>query len=283
MEPAKNKIVVITGTSSGIGLSSAIALARAGCTVVATMRNLDRAGALQERAARDGVELLIRRCDVTSDGEVRTCLAGVAEQFGRVDVIVNNAGVGYLGTTEQTPFAELLRIMDSNFYGVWRMTQAALPLLRAAGSGRIVTVTSVGGVVGQPFNDAYCAAKFAVEGMMESLAPVARRFGVDVVLVEPGAVATAFIPNLDASLQARLHAEGDPYGALVRAYVAQATSQIGTAQTADEVAAVVVEAVLSRAPHLRYATSDAARALMEYKRKDPSGDALREFTSSWLR
>lgn len=106
------------------------------------------------------------------DGSIAECVGETIKSHQRIDALVNNAGSGLRAGLEQTTDDELKRVMDVNFFGVWRMTRAVLPVMRAARSGRIIRVWSIGGLIGQPFNDAYCAAKFAVEGMMDSLAPV---------------------------------------------------------------------------------------------------------------
>ena len=138
--------------------------------------------------------------------------------YNNIDILINNAGSGFLGTLEQTSLSQAQEIMDVNFFGVWRLTQAVLPSMRKNKSGHIISITSVGGIMGQPFNDAYCAAKFAVEGMMESLAPVVKRFGVNVSLVEPGPVSSEFvdcalskIPNLHSDLENDYKAMLDSY------------------------------------------------------------------------
>src|SRR5204862_4022361 len=139
--------------SSGIGLSAAVLLGQAGFHVVATMRDLAKSGPIKARAELAGVKLSLRQLDVQDDGSIESCVSDVMAEHGRIDVLVNNAGAGYLGTLEQIPNAALRRTMDINFFGVWRVTRAVLPVMRAAGSGRIITVSSVGGVVGQVFND----------------------------------------------------------------------------------------------------------------------------------
>ena len=146
--------------------------------------------------------------------------------------------------------------------------------MRAAGAGRIVTITSIGGLIGQPFNDAYCAAKFAVEGFMESLAPVAQRMGVQVVLVEPGPVNTEFV----ASVRSKAQAPGidlEAYRPLREAYLAaaaQAFASIG--QTGSDIANIIADAADAKTPHFRYATSDMIRALVGRKYVDPTGDSI---------
>lgn len=164
------RTVLITGTSSGIGLAAAIAAARAGWRTVATLRDTGRADALRKAAAEAGVEIDIRQLDVVDEASVTAAVEGVIADYGRLDAVVNNAGAGHVGTLELESVADVREVMEVNFFGVLNVSKAALPHLRATG-GRLITVTSVGGVIGQPFNEAYCAAKFAVEGYMESLAP----------------------------------------------------------------------------------------------------------------
>ena len=196
------RTVLITGTSSGIGLATAIACARDGFTTVATMRDPSRAGALLAAAAGAGVDVDVRRLDVTDQASVAACIADVEKAYGRLDALVNNAGVASSDPTmEMSTIAALRATMEVNFFGVVAVSRLAMPLLRASG-GRLVTVGSVHGVVGQPFNESYCAAKAAVEGFMEALAPVAAAHGVTVSLVVPGFVPdTSFgvFPDADRS------------------------------------------------------------------------------------
>ncbi len=272
-------IALVTGTSTGIGLSTCALLAEAGCTVVATMRNPRKAEALRDRVP--GIEL--RQLDVLDEGSVNVCIDDVLEQHGRIDVVVNNAGAGYLGACEDTPLEDVQRVLDLNFLGVWRVTQAVLPTMRAQGAGRIITISSVGGLIGQPFNDAYCAAKFAVEGFMESLAPVVLRLGVHVSLVEPGPVNTEFVQAVTADLGARAEPVSPPYQAMMAAYREATEKAFATrGQTADEVARVVVEAATAATPHFRYLTSDAIRSVVATKYVDPSGDAVVALSGSRL-
>src|SRR3954468_6156117 len=207
------RVVLITGTSTGIGLATAVRAARAGFRTVATLRDPARADRLREA----GVDLDIRPLDVTDATSVRAAFEGVLADYGRLDVLVNNAGAGHVGTLEQEPLSALRDTMEVNFFGVAEATKAAMPALRASG-GRLITVTSVGGVIGQPFNEAYCAAKFAVEGLLESLAPVAALVGVDVCIVEPGAVSTRFVANVGVD-PAALIANSGPYAPALRAYL----------------------------------------------------------------
>src|SRR5262249_40425464 len=167
---------VVTGTSTGMGLHAAVELARRGLTVVATMRDISRAGPAREAASAAGTVLDIRALDVTDHQSARSVLADIAADHGRIRVLVNNAGRGAVGTAEQLTMQDVRDQLEVNYLGPVALTQAVLPAMREAGHGRILTVTSVGGAVGQPFADAYCGAKFAVEGFMQSLAVVAGQF-----------------------------------------------------------------------------------------------------------
>ena len=210
-------VALITGTSSGIGLSSAVAAAAHGFTTVATLRDSTKDGALRAAAEAAGVTLDIRPLDVVDPDSISACIAGVVADHGTLDVLVNNAGRGFVGTIEQVTMEEMRAVMEVNFFGVVATTKAAMPHLRAS-RGRVITVTSVGGVVGQPFNEAYCAAKFAVEGFMESLAPVAATVGVHVAVVEPGPVRTEFVNNVGVDVD-KLFAGAGEYTPALQAYL----------------------------------------------------------------
>ncbi|MFD8411489.1 SDR family NAD(P)-dependent oxidoreductase [Streptomyces sp. NPDC059650] len=278
---ATPRTVLITGTSSGIGLAAAVAAARAGWRTVATLRDTTRADALRKAAAEAGVELDIRQLDVTDEASVAAAVDGVVADYGRLDAVVNNAGAGHVGTLENDTLDDVRKVMEVNFFGVLAVSKAALPHLRATG-GRLVTVTSVGGVVGQPFNEAYCAAKFAVEGYMESLAPVARTLGVTVSVVEPGAVATEFVNNIGIDIEGDLDA--GPYTGALRTYIDRTVAQFldGTAQTPAGAAEAVMEALTAEQPPFRLQTTDWARGFVGTKLADTDGSAVQALTSAWV-
>jgi len=278
------KTLLITGTSSGLGLAAAVAAARDGWHTVATMRDPTRDGALRDAAATAGVQdrIQVERLDVTDSDSVEACITRVIADRGRVDAVVNNAGSGHVGTIEQETLEDVRAVMEVNFFGVVRVTRAALPHLRVA-SGRLVTVSSVGGVVGQPFNEAYCAAKFAVEGFMEALAPVAAATGVSVTVVEPGAVSSEFVANVGKSLT---NAQGNagPYERALEAYLnrTRAAFSANAAQTPDQAAATIIEALTVDAPPLRMQTSDSARNFVGTKLADLDGSAVVGLTRQWI-
>jgi NAD(P)-dependent dehydrogenase (short-subunit alcohol dehydrogenase family) len=273
--------VLVTGTSSGIGLATAIAAARAGWRTVATMRDTARSTALIDAAAAAGVTDLIdiRALDVTDPGAAAACVEGVVAAYGRLDAVINNAGAGHLGTLEQESIDDVRGVFEVNFFGVLNVTKPALPHLRASG-GRLLTVTSVGGVVGQPFNEAYCAAKFAVEGYMESLAPLAAAHGVRVTVVEPGAVASEFVSNVGFD-PAQFEAYG-PYVPQLRGYLSRTSGAFDGAQTSEQAADSIVEVLTADKPAFRVQTSDVARTFVGTKLTDLDGEAVQSMTATWV-
>jgi NAD(P)-dependent dehydrogenase (short-subunit alcohol dehydrogenase family) len=277
-------VALVTGTSSGIGLSAAIAAAKHGFTVVATLRDTGKDTALRAAAEAAGVTLDVRRLDVVDGASITACIDGVVADHGALDVLVNNAGRGFVGTIEQVSMDEMREVMEVNFFGVVATTKAALPHLRASG-GRVITVTSVGGVVGQPFNEAYCAAKFAVEGFMESLAPVAATVGVHVSVIEPGPVTTEFVNNVGVDV-GKLFAEGGDYTPAMQAYLTHVMAEFadpGSAQTADDVAEVVLTAMVTDSAAFRHQTSPWAREFCGYKISDHDGSAVVGMTADWVK
>jgi len=178
--------ILITGTSSGIGLATALELGRAGHKVYATMRNPARAPQLGEQAAKEGLPISIRTMDVDSDQSVAECFAAV----GPVDVLVNNAGIERHGSIEELSMDEIRATMETNYFGALRCIRQVLPQMRANGAGCIINVTSVAGKIAASPLGAYAASKFALEAASEALAQELKPFGVRVAIVEPGIIDT---------------------------------------------------------------------------------------------
>jgi NAD(P)-dependent dehydrogenase (short-subunit alcohol dehydrogenase family) len=270
-------IALVTGTSSGIGLHTAVGLAQAGLQVVATVRDLDGAGPLRAAAQAADVELDIRRLDVTDEASAVALIA----DLGRVEVLVNNAGLPSRGTLEELTLADLRAQLEVNYLAVAGLTRLVLPAMRVAQRGRVVTVTSLGGVIGQPFNDAYCGAKFAVEGLMQSLAPVVARFGVQISVVEPGAVNSGFNQRVRVD-QAGSGNGDDPYAQLRDAHGRVLAGAAERAQTPLQAAQVVVEAATTAEPKFRWQTSRFATAFAGLSIADLDGSRVLGATSAWL-
>lgn len=183
-------IALVTGTSSGIGLATAVTLARGGHTVIATMRNLESAGELQKIVAAEKLPVSLAVLDVDDDASVESGLGKVLAEHGRLDVLVNNAGIGGGGSVEESSTARFREVMETNFFGALRCIKAVVPGMRERRHGCIVNVTSISGRLAMAPAAAYCASKFALEALSECLAQEMKAFNVRVAIIEPGVIAT---------------------------------------------------------------------------------------------
>ncbi len=280
------KLLLVTGCSSGLGFSIALQAAEAGMTVYATMRDLSKRAALQSAAAKAAVPIEIRRLDVTDTISVEACVSEIIEKYGAIDALVNNAGVGFARSLEQASESEIQQIVDVNFMGVARCTKAVLPYMRKARAGRVINISSVGGLAGQPFNEIYCASKFAVEGFTEALATyVGPAFGIHFTAIEPGGIATEFANSIMAQIMGSGGIFDDEYRPLLEKYITDAQARGEAAekdptqsvfQTPDQVAHVVMDCLLAENPPIRIRTSEWAEALCDLKTAlDPDGKKLR--------
>jgi NAD(P)-dependent dehydrogenase (short-subunit alcohol dehydrogenase family) len=274
-----SSIAVITGANGGIGVATTRELAAAGWTVVATARRPEASGELRE-LAEQFPEVSVRALDVTSDESVDSCIGSVLADLGSIDLLVNNAGAGHRGTLEQLTIEELSQSMDLNFFGVARVTKAVLPAMRKARGGRVITVTSLNGIVALPFSDAYNAAKFAVEGLMESLAAVMREFGVSISVLEPGPVRTAFFANLSGHADAV--DDDDPYAVLINRLNSRMAALGSGGQSPESVAGVIREIAADPSPALRYQSSEESRAFAARKLVDATGRSVLDATATLI-
>ena len=277
------KIALVTGASTGLGISIAVQLAKTGVKVYATMRNLDKRAALEKAASSAGVAVEIRPLDVQDTHSVNACVDAIIELEGRVDILVNNAGAGFVRTTEQATEEEIQWVLDVNFMGVVRCTKAVLPHMREARSGHIVNISSIGGLVGQPFNEIYCAAKFAVEGYTESLASyVQPSFNVNFTAVEPGGIATEFGASVMKQFESTGGMKDDDYKPILETYIGGARARAATAsadvyQTANQVAEVVIACTENTDPPIRIRTSNWSNEFCDLKTQaDPDGRKLQQ-------
>ena len=182
---------LVTGAGRGMGVDIVKAALAAGHAVVATGRNT----AAVARAVGKSDDLLVVKLDVTNPGDAAAAVAATMKQFGRIDVLVNNAGNFFAGFFEEISPDDFRAQVETNFFGTTNVTRAVLPVMRAQRRGLVVTISSTGGIVGQAFVSAYSAAKFAVEGWMESLAPEIAPFGIRTMLVEPGFFRTELLTD----------------------------------------------------------------------------------------
>jgi NAD(P)-dependent dehydrogenase (short-subunit alcohol dehydrogenase family) len=233
------RVVLVTGTSSGIGRACTVHLAGRGFRVFGARRRLEQAADMFQELAMD----------VNDDDSVERVIDTIYQQAGRIDVVVNNAGVGYAGAIEDTSMAEARAQFETNLFGTLRVCRAVLPRMRARGAGRIINISSIGGLIALPFQGLYCASKFAMEGMTEALRMEMKPFGIDVTLVEPGDFRTAFTQN-----RSRVAASGKS-----SAYDAQMQISLGIMERDEqrgpapiEVARLIEKIIATRNPRLRY-------------------------------
>lgn len=193
----EKKVVSVTGCSSGFGFLTALKFARNGWQVFAGIRNLESAGAkeLWEIKKKENLSLEILPLDVTSQLSVEEAVGMAVRKAGRIDVLVNNAGFGYLGPVEDFTIEEVKSQYETNVFGVLRMVKAVVPIMRKRSSGLIVNLSSISGLVSFPLFGVYSSSKFALETLSESLRFELKPFGVDVVLLEPGSFFTRFAQN----------------------------------------------------------------------------------------
>lgn len=253
-----SEVAVVTGANSGIGRATAIHLARQGMRVFGTVRGLDKAAKLQGMAQQAGVTVELVVMDVADDASVQQGFADIHARAGRVDHLVNNAGIGGNAVAEECSVALYHEVMNVNLYGAVRCIHAVLPQMRARRAGSIVNISSVVGKVSAIGQQPYFTSKWALEGMSEGLAQELAPFGIRVAIVEPGLTKSAiFAKNVDGPNQT--HAYDAHYRRLFQFYA------VGIANATDpfEVGAVVHHAITSADPQLRYAVSWGAREMID--------------------
>ena len=239
---------VVTGTSSGIGFATALALARSGHRVFAGMRNTAKSSDLRAAAARERLPVDVIELDVESGESVERAFREI-DAAGPVGVLVNNAGIGGASPLELTPEAEHRRMFETNYFGALRCIQAVLPGMRTRGRGAIVNVTSVAGILATPNQIAYSASKWALECLGEALAHEMRRFGVRVVNIEPGVVMTKIFEN---SAAATRYDKTSPYQPLMRRSGKVFAAGFREPASPEDVAATIVEAIRAEPYRLRW-------------------------------
>jgi NAD(P)-dependent dehydrogenase (short-subunit alcohol dehydrogenase family) len=273
----KPKVILITGTSTGLGAAAAIRLAKSGHAVYATMRDLSKKGDLAAAMAQAKASMTLLQLDVQDMASVTAAVGAVMKAEGRIDTLINNAGAGFARSTEQATLDDVAWVMDLNFMGVVRATKAVIPHMRKARAGHIVNISSVGGLVGQPFNEIYCAAKFAVEGYTEALASyVQPHFGIKFTAVEPGGISSAFFASAVKKMEETGGVLNDEYAPIMQKYRDRSRARGTSAfQTPDQVAEVVAKVVESADPPVRIRTSPWAEDLCALKTSaDPDGKKL---------
>lgn len=251
MKTQQADVVLITGASSGIGLTTAIYLAQKGYAVIGTSRSLARLSELQEQAKAKGLSVTPAELDVNSDEDVAAVVPELIARFGRIDALVNNAGYGLWGPLQGLSSEELRAQFETNVFAAFRMAKAVLPSMLERRHGTIINVSSVAGRVATPFNGAYVASKFALEGMSESLRQELWPYGICVVVVEPGLFRTDFYDKSQVVGENALSPDL-PYQAAVERYRRKHGNILRFSHDPIVVAKVIRKVIRSRNPASRY-------------------------------
>jgi NAD(P)-dependent dehydrogenase (short-subunit alcohol dehydrogenase family) len=258
------KVAVVTGSSSGIGFETSLLLARNGFDTYATMRNLDKSDKILDIAKKDKLPVLAIRLDVTQDNSVKEAIKKIVLDKGRIDVLVNNAGYGLAGAFEDLTMEEIKSQYETNLFGVIRVTQAVLPIMRKQKAGIIVNISSAAGRFGIPGQSAYVSSKFAIEGLSESMAYELESFGIKAVLIEPGRVKTNMPDNMVIAKKSQ--DPNSPYYQLMENVVSSIERGSETGSSPDVIAKVVLKAVTTENSNLTYLAGKDIETLMEAKR-----------------
>lgn len=247
----KTPIALVTGASSGFGLQTSVALAKVGYKVVASMRNLEKRGPLEVAADKANVRSLIEiiQLDVTDPFNIEAVVKEVTQRFGYIDLLVNNAGYAAGGFTEELPIEEWQRQFEVNFFGMVAVTKAVLPSMRESRSGKIINISSISGRIGFPAMGPYAASKFAVEGFSESLRLEMLRYGIYVVLMEPGSYKTNIWSK---GLDSLTITPNSPYSKEMKNILKQIQQTADVAPSPDEVIEQIVKIAKDPSPKLRY-------------------------------
>ena len=251
-------VTLVTGTSTGIGFATALHLARHGHRVVATMRNLAKAGPLEEAARQQSLPLVVRELDVTRQDSIDAAVAATREREGAIDVLVNNAGIGGATPLELIPEGEHRAMFEANYWGPIRLIRAVLPAMRERRAGCIVNVTSIAGRVATPNQIAYSASKHALAAASEALAHEVAAFGIRVAIIEPGVIQTAIFEN---SAGATRYDKTSPYRQIMRRNGKLFVAGFRNPGKAETVAAAILDAITTDRPRLRYPVGGDAEGL----------------------
>jgi NAD(P)-dependent dehydrogenase (short-subunit alcohol dehydrogenase family) len=257
-------VAIVTGSSGGIGLATSLALARNGYLTYATMRNLVKRDSIQSVADKQHLPIRIVQLDVTDENSIKKAVQSILSEAGRIDLLVNNAGYALTGAFEDIGIDEIEAQYETNVFGVIRVTQAVLPIMRKQGSGRIINISSGAGRIGYPGGSAYVSSKFALKGLSESMAYEIEQFGIKTVLVEPGFVRTNFGENI--VIARKTQNTNSPYSQMMQMMSSIRDKMLKNASDADLVAEVVVEAATAKEPNLRYLAGKDVQQMVAAKR-----------------
>jgi len=262
------KIVLITGATDGLGKAAAILLAEGGYCVYAAGRSAEKRAALDELAQAKNLPMKSLELDVTSDDSTRAAVGQILAEAGAIDVLINNAGLGYMAVVEELKMEDMRKQFETNVFGVLRVTQAILPHMRERRSGRILMTSSVAGLVSPPTYGAYSASKHALEGLSNSLRLELYPFGIEVVLIEPGYIVTNFRQTATELAKPYLDsAKSGPYAKIYSgAWGGANKGRSDSKTTPEDCARVMLHAIETPSPNPRYGVTPLARTVKFGKR-----------------
>ncbi|MGV7225798.1 MAG: SDR family oxidoreductase [Nitrosopumilus sp.] len=256
------KVALVTGSSSGIGLETVLSLARDGYHTFASMRNLGKAGELEHAAKKENLSIEIIELDVDKEESVVSAIKKIIEKGGRLDVLVNNAGYGQFGCTEDVSVGDFRKQFETNFFSIVRIIQEVAPIMRKQSSGNIINISSVAGRIGFPGSPAYICSKFALEGLGECLRYELGQFGIKTTLIEPGVIKTDFFNSMKVS-----ESKSDPkYKALTENILAGLKMMVEMGTAPSQVADVVMKAIHDDEMQPRYVVGTDAAMFLEAKK-----------------
>ena len=257
------KVAVITGTSSGIGFETALALASEGYHTYATMRDVTKSDKIKEIEKKESLKIDVLELDVDNEDSAKTAIQQILDQKQRIDVLVNNAGWGLWGCVEDVSVDEFRAQFETNFFSIIRLIQEVGPTMRKQGSGTIVNVSSVAGRIGFSASPAYISSKFALEGLSESLLLEMSPFGVNVVIIEPGVIKTNFLNPMKMSKRS----ESDTVYRDITVKVTSGVKMMAEMGThPKEVADTIVKAIRNEKPLPRYIVGNDALMFLEARK-----------------
>ena len=272
MKGEQQQIALVTGSSSGIGFETALLLARNGIYTYATMRNLSKSEEILACTRNDNLQLETLRLDVTDEGSVSEAIDMIIDKKDRIDILVNNAGYSLLGPLELLHLDEIKEEFETNFFGIIRLIQCVLPIMRKQRYGKIINISSLAGRIGFPLSSAYDSSKFALEGLTESLGYEVQNFGIHVILIEPGVIKTNLVNNMKLGneimkLQDRDDnkiIDGDsPYAEIINKRISAFKPRYEKGSSPKIVAEKVLEAAISDNPKARYLVGGDALKMIE--------------------
>ncbi|HII36354.1 MAG TPA: SDR family oxidoreductase [Nitrosopumilaceae archaeon] len=255
------KIALVTGSSSGIGFETALALAREGYYTYATMRDTKKGNQINEIAKKENLKLEVIELDVDKDKTVQDAVNKIMKEKNRIDVLVNNAGYTLFGCLEDLSMDDLKAQFETNFFGAVRTSQAVIPIMRNQKSGTIVNISSVAGKIGFPVSPAYISSKFALEGLSESMRYELSPFGINTIIIEPGVIKTNFMSSMKKSMK-----PDSAYKEITEKVIMGISMMAEMGTPPQEVAKTIIKAIKSENPLPRYVVGNDAVMFLEAKK-----------------